>query len=143
MLPVSRAVGWAVLGLFVGAGEGVRARSPKTHRRRGARAAWSAASWAGSSWSTRACCCPWAPRPRLIGLVVLGLADRLLLRADRARLVVGVLRVLNGRLKGKEFLVNQRRMRIGRSRRNEIALPGYEDLAERQAEIRLRGARWC
>jgi hypothetical protein len=50
----------------------------------------------------------------------------------------GVLRVLNGALKGKEFLVNQRRARIGASTRNEIALPGYEDLAERHAEVRLR-----
>ena len=29
VLPVSRAIGWAVLGIFVGAGEGVRSRSPK------------------------------------------------------------------------------------------------------------------
>src|SRR5512137_2458306 len=29
VLPVSRAVGWGVLGMFVGAGEGVRAGSPK------------------------------------------------------------------------------------------------------------------
>jgi pSer/pThr/pTyr-binding forkhead associated (FHA) protein len=29
-------------------------------------------------------------------------------------------------------------MRLGRSRRNEIALPDYEDLAEIQARIRIR-----
>src|SRR5512142_332720 len=29
VLPVSRSIGWAVLGMFVGAGEGIRAASPK------------------------------------------------------------------------------------------------------------------
>ena len=49
-----------------------------------------------------------------------------------------MLRVLTGPLKGKEYLLNQNRMRLGRSRRNEIALPDYEDLADVQARIRIR-----
>jgi pSer/pThr/pTyr-binding forkhead associated (FHA) protein len=50
----------------------------------------------------------------------------------------GILRILTGALKGKEFLLTQRRMRLGRSPRNEIALPSYEDLADRQAQVRIR-----
>jgi hypothetical protein len=46
--------------------------------------------------------------------------------------------VLTGALKGKEFLLNQNRMRIGSSRRNEIALAAYAGLAERQAQLRVR-----
>lgn len=49
----------------------------------------------------------------------------------------GIFRVLTGALKGKEFLLNQRRMRLGRSPRNEIALASYEDLADRQAQVRV------
>jgi pSer/pThr/pTyr-binding forkhead associated (FHA) protein len=49
----------------------------------------------------------------------------------------GVLRLLAGPLKGKEFLLNQRRMNIGQARSNQIALPGYQ-MADRQAQIRIR-----
>jgi pSer/pThr/pTyr-binding forkhead associated (FHA) protein len=50
----------------------------------------------------------------------------------------GTLRVLNGALKGKEYLVSQSRLRIGRSSRNEIALPSYGDIADRHALLRVR-----
>jgi len=53
-------------------------------------------------------------------------------------LSAGVLRVLTGRLKGKDFPVNQNRLRIGAGAGNAVDLSGYEGVAERHALVRVR-----
>jgi hypothetical protein len=137
VLPVSRAVGWAVLGLFVGVGEGVRAGSPKKAGVGmlggvvGGLAGGFALEYAGLLF-------PSLPYTRLVGFVILGLAIGVFYGLVERGLSFGVLRILTGPLKGKEFLLNQRRLSIGSARSNEIALPAYEGLAERQAQIRVR-----
>ncbi len=137
VLPVSRAVAWAVLGLFVGAGEGVRARSP---RKIGVGVLGGALGGlvGGALLEESRLLLPDPAVSRLIGLVILGAAIAFFYGLIERGLAAGVLRVLNGRLKGKEFLINQRRTRIGSSPRAEIALAGYDDLGERHAEVRLR-----
>jgi hypothetical protein len=75
---------------------------------------------------------------RLIGLIILGFAIGLFYGIIERSMAFGVLRVLNGRLKGKEYILNENRIRIGKARRNQITLEPYDDLAERQAEIRFR-----
>jgi hypothetical protein len=137
VLPVSRAVAWAVLGLFVGACEGARARSP---RKIGVGVLGGALGGlvGGALLEESRLLLPVPAVSRLIGLLILGAAIAFFYGLIERGLAAGVLRVLNGRLKGKEFLLNQRRTRIGSSPRAEIALAGYEDLAERHAEVRLR-----
>ena len=137
VLPVSRAVGWAVLGVFVGAGEGVRARSAKRILV-GALGGLVGGLLGGFVLEYSRLVLPRIAWSRLIGLIVLGLAIGLFYGLIERGMSYGVLRVLTGPLKGKEFLVNQGRMRIGRSRRGEIALADYEDLADVQAKIRVR-----
>ena len=137
VLPVSRAVAWAVLGLFVGAAEGVRAGSPRKAAV-GVLGGILGGLVGGVLLEYSRLLLPLGATSRLIGLVVLGVAVAFFYGLIERGFAAGVLRVLNGRLKGKEFLVNQRRARIGSSPRSEIALPGYEDLAERHAEVRLR-----
>ncbi len=138
VLPVSRAIGWAVLGLFVGAGEGIRAASPRKIvvgvfggligglagglALEGARLLDPAVTW----W-------------RLGGFVLMGLGVAFFYALIERGMSLGVLRVLTGPLKGKEYLLNQPRLRLGRARRNEIALPPYDDLAPVQARIRITG----
>ena len=138
VLPVSRAVAWAVLGLFVGAAEGVRAGSPRKVAV-GVLGGILGGLVGGVLLEYSRLLLPLGATSRLIGLVVLGVAVAFFYGLIERGFAAGVLRVLNGRLKGKEFLVNQRRARIGASPRSEIALAGYEDLAERHAEVRLRG----
>lgn len=137
VLPVSRAVAWAVLGLFVGAAEGVRARSPRKIAV-GVFGGLLGGLVGGLLLEYSRLLLPLGATSRLIGLVVLGLAVAFFYGLIERGFAAGVLRVLNGPLKGKEFLVSQRRARIGSSPRNEIALPGYDELAERHAEVRLR-----
>jgi hypothetical protein len=138
VLPVSRAIGWGVLGVFVGAGEGVRGASPKKIGV-GILGGLVGGLIGGFALEYSRLLFPALAFPRLIGLVILGVAVGLFYGIIEQGMSFGVLRVLTGALKGKEFLINQARMRIGRARRNEISLPGYEGLADLQARLRVRG----
>jgi len=137
VLPVSHAIGWAVLGVFVGAGEGVRAASSRKTAV-GVLGGLVGGLIGGFLLEYSRLVLPAMAVSRLIGLVILGIAIAFFYGLIEQGLAYGVLRILTGALKGKEFLVSQRRMRIGSSRRNEIALPDYEDLADTQAQIRVK-----
>jgi hypothetical protein len=137
VLPVSRAIGWAVLGIFVGCGEGLRAGSPRKAGV-GMLGGLVGGLAGGFVLEYARLLFPSLAYPRLAGLVILGLAIGGFYGLIERGLAYGVLRVLTGALKGKEFLLNQNRMRIGTSRRNEIALAAYQGLAERQAQLRVR-----
>ena len=136
VLPVSRAIGWAVLGLFVGVGEGVRAASLKKAGV-GALGGLVGGLAGGFALEYAAFALPKLAYPRLLGFLILGLAIGVFYGLVERGLSYGVLRLLAGPLKGKEFLLNQRRLNIGRSRSNQIALPEYA-MADRQAQIRIR-----
>jgi len=137
VLPVSRAIGWAVLGVFVGAGEGVRALSPKKIAV-GVLGGVLGGIVGGFALEYSRLLLPGFAFFRLVGLVILGLAIGLFYGLIEQGMSFGVLRILAGELKGKEFLLSERRVRIGRSPRNEIALPSYDDLADLQADIRVK-----
>jgi hypothetical protein len=137
VLPLSHAIGWAVLGVFVGTGEGVRAGSLKKIGI-GILGGLSGGLLGGFVLEYARLFLPLAGSSRLIGFATLGCAIGLFYGLIERGMSFGILRVLTGSLKGKEFLLNQRRMHLGRSPRNEIALPSYEDLADRQAQVRIR-----
>jgi hypothetical protein len=137
VLPVSRAIGWAVLGIFVGAGEGVRARSPKKIAV-GIMGGFLGGLVGGFALEYSRLLLPGFAFFRLVGLILLGLGIGFFYSLIEQGMAFGVLRILAGELKGKEFLLTERRMRIGRSSRNEIALPAYQDLADLQADIRVK-----
>jgi hypothetical protein len=73
VLPVSRAVGWAVLGLFVGVGEGVRAASLKKAAV-GALGGLIGGLAGGFPPEYAALLFPKLAYPRLLGFLILGLA---------------------------------------------------------------------
>jgi hypothetical protein len=137
VLPVSRAVGWALLGVFVGMGEGFRAASLKKTLV-GALGGLVGGLVGGFVLEYSRLLFPGFAYFRLVGLVVLGLAIGLAYGLIERGLSAGVLRVLTGRLKGKEFPINQSRFRIGSGPRNAVDLSGYESVAERQALVRVR-----
>ncbi len=137
VLPVSRAIGWAVVGAFVGAGEGVRALSPKKIVV-GVLGGLLGGLVGGFALEYSRVLVPGFAFFRLLGLVILGLGIAFFYGLIEEGMSFGVLRILTGELKGKEFLLTERRIRIGRSARNEIALPAYSDLADVQADVRIR-----
>ena len=137
VLPVSHAIGWAVLGMCVGAGEGVRAGSWKKIGI-GILGGLTGGLLGGFVLEYSRLLFAHMFLSRLIGFATLGLAIGAFYGLIERGMSFGILRILTGALKGKEFLLNQRKMRLGRSPRNEIALPSYKDLADHQAGIRIR-----
>jgi hypothetical protein len=136
-LPISRAIGWGFLGIFVGMVEGFRARSGKKIAV-GVPGGLLGGLVGGFLLEYLRVLVPAFRLNRLVGLIVLGASIAVFYGLIEQGLAHGVLRVLNGALKGKEYLLTQSRVTIGRSRRNEVALTPYEDLADRQAQIRVR-----
>ncbi|TVR91306.1 MAG: FHA domain-containing protein [Spirochaetaceae bacterium] len=137
-IAVSRALGWAVLGLCVGASEGIR------------RMSWRRAAMGivggflgGLLGGTAIEIVPfWLPEAvaRPAGLVVFGFLVSGMYSLVESWQSRGLLRLLNGLYKGKEFILNQRSIRIGASRGSDVFLAGYSRVAERHAEVReLKG----
>jgi hypothetical protein len=133
----ARVGGWAFLGIFVGAAEGFRAASGKKIGI-GLIGGLIGGLVGGAALEYSRLYLPPSLPSRLIGLIVLGLAIALFYGIIEHSMAFGTLRVLNGRLKGKAFVLNEGRIRIGRARRNQITLEPYENLADRQAQIRFR-----
>jgi pSer/pThr/pTyr-binding forkhead associated (FHA) protein len=75
---------------------------------------------------------------RLVGLILFGLVLGVAYALVERSLSYGVLRVLNGLEKGREFIINQRRMTIGTSERNDIVLKRYRNVAERHVRLRVK-----
>jgi hypothetical protein len=136
-LPLARALGWACLGIFVGMAEGFRAGSLRKILV-GLAGGLVGGLLGGAALEYARLLLPRPLAARLVGLMVLGLAVAACYALIERGASQGVLRLLNGRQKGKEFPINQNRVRIGSSGRCEITLAAYENLADRQAEIRLR-----
>lgn len=136
-LPLARALGWAFLGIFVGMAEGFRAGSPKKIMV-GLLGGLVGGLVGGAALEYIRLLLPDPTLARLVGLTVLGLVIATCYALIERGLSDGILRLLNGRQRGKEYPLNQNRIRIGRSGRCEISLAAYEQLADRQAEIRIR-----
>jgi len=136
--PISRAVGWALLGVFVGSTEGIRARSAKKVGVGilggfvGGLVAGAGIEYAWLLWGQTA-------GLRLAGLLVFGLAISAMYAAIEKQLSFGVLRVLNGRKKGTEFILNQRRLTAGSGEKDDIVLAGYRGVSEGQVRLEARG----
>ena len=137
-LLISRSVGWAVLGVAVGMAEGFRAASGRKIMI-GALGGLIGGLVGGAVLEYSQVFLPGFAYARLAGLLAFGAFVGAAYALIEKRMSRGVLRVLNGPLKGKEFVVNQNRMRIGQSRRAEIRLNGYRQVADLHAQLRAKG----
>lgn len=145
-LPVSRALGWAVLGTFIGAAEGFRTRSWRKITT-GVVGGFIGGIIGGAMLELLRALFPTAGAASLIGLVLLGLSIGFAFSVIERRMSFGVLRLLNGMYKGKEFILNQRRIEIGAGRRCEVLLDDYANvkpvhavMTARKRELILRPA---
>ncbi len=135
--PLARALGWAVLGLFVGATEGIRARSPRKIGM-GLAGGFLGGFLGGAVIEYGSLHLDHAPLVRFAGLVLLGAAIALFHALIERQLSFGVLRLLNGRFKGKEFVVNQRSTILGSGQSADFILSGYRDVLQKHARLRYR-----
>lgn len=124
-LPVARAVGWMVLGAFVGASDGIRARSG-LRVRAGALGGLLGGLVGGLVLEYGRFLLPGEPYVRLAAFVFLGLAIAGFFALVEKRLSFGLLRLLSGPFKGKEFIVNQRRLTFGSADSCDVVLGDYQ-----------------
>lgn len=136
-LPLSRALGWAVLGIFIGMVDGIRSRSA-IKIRVGIIGGISGGFMGGLALEYIRMLFPGMVFARFVGLLIFGLCIGLLYGFVEVKLSFGVLTLLNGKFKGKEFLIAQRKMKIGNSNKNDIILSDYQDVGEFHAEVKIK-----
>lgn len=136
--PLSRAIGWAFLGIFVGMVDGVRAKSFDKIKV-GIIGGITGGFLGGLALEYSRLIIPNIMFARLIGLVIFGLFIGLSYGFVEKRLSYGVLRLLNGKNKGTEFLINQKKMSIGAGEKNSIILLGYNTVSDTHADINVKG----
>jgi hypothetical protein len=133
-LPVSRAIGWAILGIFIGCTEGVRSRSMKKIIV-GIIGGFIGGLLGGFILEYSKVYISNIILARFIGLTVFGFCIGLFYGFVEKSISKGVLRLLNGKFKGKEYLVNQNRMKIGSANRNDIVLNDYQNVENVHANL--------
>lgn len=137
-VPLARVVGWAILGVAVGVSEGVRARSLKKSLV-GVGGGFIGGVLGGASIEYLRTLYPELLYTRLIGLAIFGLLIGVCYSLLERRVSLGVLRVLNGSRRGKEYSFAQNRFSIGSDQHNDIVLSGYSHVAPKHARFRVRG----
>ncbi len=136
-LPLSRAIGWAVLGAFVGAADGIRARSG-VRGRAGAVGGVLGGLAGGIVIEYGQVLLPAEPYARLAAFVFLGFTIALFFALVERRLSYGLLRLLAGPFKGTEYIINQRRITVGSGDECDIVLSDYRGIAERHITLHER-----
>lgn len=134
-IPISRTIGWGFLGLFIGTVEGVRARS-WAKIKVGMTGGIIGGLLGGIAIHTMRFLVPSFSFSRLIGLLILGFLIGLFYGLFEKRFSQGILKLLNGRLKGKEYLLVQKRIHIGISDKADIQLEGYKNVADTHALLK-------
>ncbi len=137
-IPLARVVGWAILGIAVGVSEGFRARSLKKSLV-GAGGGFIGGVLGGASIEYLRTLYPELLYTRLIGLAIFGLLIGVCYSLLERGVSLGVLRVLNGRRRGKEYSFVQNRVTVGSNQSNDIVLDGYAHVAPKHARFRVRG----
>ncbi len=138
ILPAARALGWAVMGIFIGMAEGIRSLSFNKIK----------VGFLGGLLGgiIGGLAVEFLPRvfnnlliSRLAGFLIFGLLIGFFYSLLEKSFSSGVLRLLNGSFKGKEFLLNRRRIRIGTSAGSDIRLTGYDSVEPDHADVISRG----
>lgn len=125
--PISKAVGWGVFGIYIGIVEGIRSRSIEKSRN-GLIGGLLGGIFGGLIVEYIRMLSPENHYARLVGLIILGCLIGIFYGFIENKLAKASLRLLNGRFKGREFLLAQRVIKIGESEKTEIGLSGYRGI---------------
>ena len=136
-LPASRAVGWAILGVFIGIVEGVRSKSRKKIRA-GLLGGLVGGFVGGLALEYTRMNIENIMFARLIGLLIFGGSIGFFYSMIEHALSAGVLRVLNGKNKGQEFILVQRRIKIGKSQKSDICIKKYANVMNDHALLSIK-----
>lgn len=133
--PLSRAIGWAVFGIFIGSVEGIRGGS-LSKVRNGIIGGFIGGIVGGVGVEYTRYLYPASFYVRLVGLLILGFMIGMFYGFIENRLTKASLCLLNGRQRGREFLLSQKVTRVGGSDITEVGVRGYKGVDPFHAEIK-------
>ena len=133
-IPISRITGWTCLGLFIGSVEGIRSMS-WIKIKVGIAGGLIGGLLGGLSLEFLRLLIPEIMYARLVGLLIMGTLIGVFYSLIEHRYSNGVLKLLNGKLKNKEFLIVNKLTKIGSSGQSDILLKDYTGIADFHAEI--------
>jgi hypothetical protein len=137
-VPVSRALGWAGFGIFVGMAEGIRSGSgPKV--RNGIIGGFVGGALGGLLFEYLRVSWPGNTLARFGGLCVLGFLVGILYGLVEHRFTRGYLHMLSGRFRGREVPITEKKTVIGSSEKTAVTLAGYSNVAEEHTVITRKG----
>lgn len=136
-IPISRITGWTCLGLFIGSVEGIRSLS-WIKVKVGIVGGLTGGLLGGLSLEFLRLIIPEIMYARLVGLLILGSMIGIFYSLIEHRYSIGVLKLLNGKLRNKEFLIVNKLTKIGSSDHSDIQLNDYTGIADFHAEIHIR-----
>lgn len=132
--PASRALGWMVLGMVIGAVDGIRAGSL---RRVGIGIAggFVGGLLGGAALELLVSRLDNSVVARFAGLSLMGASIGLFYSLFEHSRCYGILKVLTGDIRGKEYLVTMRKTRLGSASRCSLVLAGYAGVSDVHAEL--------
>jgi hypothetical protein len=136
-LPVSKAIGWAIFGAFLGVSEGIRSKSINKVRN-GIIGGFLGGLLGGFAFEYLRVFWPGNMYARLTGLVVLGLLIGVFYGLIEINLSKASLILLNGKYSGREYPLTQGFTTVGSSPLTVVGVPGYTNVDEVHAEIKKK-----
>jgi hypothetical protein len=134
LTPLSRALGWSLLGLVIGSIDGIRSNSS---RRMGIGISGGFLGGLAGGLLLEFLTVYWANGffARGIGLAVMGIGIGLFYTLFESYRSFGLLRVLTGALRGKDYVIVMKKTRIGLASKMNIPLSGYSAVLAEHAML--------
>lgn len=133
---IGRSLGWALLGVLIGISQGLVMRSRRLVNYGVIGGALGGIIGGALFETLTSQSLETTALSRALGLIVLGAAIGMLISLVEEALAVARIRILTGRLEGREFNITKAITMIGRDDRSDIGLPGDPTIANRAAELR-------
>jgi hypothetical protein len=133
--PLSKVIGWAAFGIFIGSVEGVRGGS-LSKVRNGIIGGFIGGIVGGAGVEYTRYLSPASFYARLVGLLILGFMVGMFYGLVENKLTRASMCLLSGRQRGREFLLSQKITRVGDSDKTEVGIHGYSGVDPFHAEIK-------
>lgn len=137
LLPASRGLGWALVGMMIGGIDGFRTGA----WRRGLAGVLGGMAGGLVGGLILELSVTLIPRPsvgRAIGLLSLGLGIGLFLGEFERRFSFGRLRVLSGKHRNREYLLTRWKTQVGSGSRSDVMIPDYDGVQDTHVSILRR-----
>jgi hypothetical protein len=132
--PAGRALGWVFLGMIIGAVDGIRAGSLRRIGI-GISGGFVGGLLGGAALELLVLYLADSVAARFAGLLLLGASIGLFYSLFEHARAYGILKVLTGPIRGKEYVISMRKTRLGSSPASGLVLEGYAGVEKNHAEL--------